>query len=155
MSMTDPGQALEVQRAFFLKTIACLDEADSGFAPKNGMLTVAQQVAHTAHTVEWFVEGAFAPEGFATDWEVQARQYMAVGSLQEATAWLNRAYDASIARLRAATPEELNAPIAPNEVMGGPRIGVLSGLGDHTAHHRGSLAVYARLLGKVPAMPYM
>ncbi len=25
----------------------------------------------------------------------------------------------------------------------------------HTAHHRGALAVYARLLGKVPAMPYM
>ncbi len=29
-------------------------------------MTVAQQVAHTAHTLNWFVEGAFRPEGF--DW---------------------------------------------------------------------------------------
>jgi hypothetical protein len=25
---------------------------------------------------------------------------------------------------------------------------------DHTAHHRGALTVYSRLLGKVPKMPY-
>ena len=35
-----------------------------------------------------------------------------------------------------------------------PRLGVVSGIVDHTAHHRGSLAVYARLRGKVPPMPY-
>jgi len=26
---------------------------------------------------------------------------------------------------------------------------------EHTAHHRGALTVYSRVLGKVPAMPYM
>jgi uncharacterized damage-inducible protein DinB len=25
---------------------------------------------------------------------------------------------------------------------------------EHTAHHRGALTVYSRLLGKVPLMPY-
>jgi uncharacterized damage-inducible protein DinB len=25
---------------------------------------------------------------------------------------------------------------------------------EHTAHHRGALTVYSRLLGKVPPMPY-
>jgi uncharacterized damage-inducible protein DinB len=153
--MSDPTRGLESQRSFFLKTIACFDEADSGFTPAEGMLTVAQQVAHTAHSVDWFVDGAFSPTGFDCDWEAQAPLYMAVGSLAEAVAWLNRAYDAAIARFGAATPEELAAPIAPNEVMGGPRFIVPAGMADHTAHHRGSLAVYARLLGKVPAMPYM
>jgi uncharacterized damage-inducible protein DinB len=40
--------------------------------------------------------------------------------------------------------------------MGGlPRHSVVSALMDHTAHHRGALTVYARLLGKVSPMPYM
>ena len=39
--------------------------------------------------------------------------------------------------------------------MGGvPRAAILSGITDHTAHHRGALTVYARLLGKTPPMPY-
>ncbi len=31
---------------------------------------------------------------------------------------------------------------------------MISAITDHTSHHRGALSVYARLLGKVPAMPY-
>jgi len=155
MSVPNPARHLENQRAFFLKTLACFDEADSGFAPQAGMMSVAQQVAHAAPTVEWFVAGAFSPSGFASDWEAQAKRTMAVTSLAEARAWFERAYAAAIVRLEAATPAELDEPIAPNEVMGGPRWTIVGGMTDHAAHHRGSLAVYARLLGKVPAMPYM
>jgi uncharacterized damage-inducible protein DinB len=40
--------------------------------------------------------------------------------------------------------------------MGGvPRFAITNALTDHTAHHRGALTVYARLLGLVPPMPYM
>jgi uncharacterized damage-inducible protein DinB len=40
--------------------------------------------------------------------------------------------------------------------MGGaPRLAVFVAIADHTAHHRGALAVYARLNGIVPPMPYM
>jgi uncharacterized damage-inducible protein DinB len=39
--------------------------------------------------------------------------------------------------------------------MGGqPRHSIIGALIDHTAHHRGALTVYARLLSKVPPMPY-
>ncbi|MCF8432232.1 MAG: DinB family protein [Melioribacteraceae bacterium] len=31
---------------------------------------------------------------------------------------------------------------------------VVGAIADHSAHHRGALAVYARLAGKVPKMPY-
>ena len=47
-------------------------------------------------------------------------------------------------------------PLPPGPIMGGlPRLAVFGALTDHTAHHRGALSVYARLLGKVPPMPYM
>ncbi|NJL28826.1 MAG: hypothetical protein HC897_13505 [Thermoanaerobaculia bacterium] len=40
--------------------------------------------------------------------------------------------------------------------MGGkPRAAIIGAIVDHTAHHRGTLTVYSRLLGYVPPMPYM
>ena len=40
-------------------------------------------------------------------------------------------------------------------VMGGqPGSEVVRAMIEHTAHHRGALTVYSRLLGKVPPMPY-
>jgi uncharacterized damage-inducible protein DinB len=45
--------------------------------------------------------------------------------------------------------------LLPEGIMSGlPKRAILHGMADHTAHHRGSLAVYARMLGKVPPMPY-
>ena len=39
--------------------------------------------------------------------------------------------------------------------MGGQPIGdIVWSIVEHTAHHRGALTVYSRLLGKVPIMPY-
>ena len=53
MSQPNPNvMALEGARSFCEKTTSCLEEADSGFAPKEGLFTVAQQIAHTAQTVD-------------------------------------------------------------------------------------------------------
>jgi len=53
------------------------------------------------------------------------------------------------------TAEEWATPLAPGPIMGGaPRLAVFSAIAEHTAHHRGALSVYSRLLGKVPPMPY-
>ena len=42
-----------------------------------------------------------------------------------------------------------------NPILGArPRYYLVSAITDHTAHHRGVLAVYARLLGRTPDMPY-
>ena len=46
------------------------------------------------------------------------------------------------------------APITGEIMTGAPKMSVVGGIVDHTAHHRGALAVYARLLGKEPKMPY-
>jgi len=142
-------------RDCFDRTTACLTEDDAAFAPRPGMYTVAQQVAHVAQTVEWFLAGAFRPEGFDTDFAAHDAAVRKVATLADARAWAARAFDAAIERLGAASPADLAAPIAAGPILAGaPRSAIVAGITDHTAHHRGALAVYARLRGKVPAMPY-
>ena len=46
------------------------------------------------------------------------------------------------------------ASLTEGDSGGASRLAWVSGLGDHIAHHRGALADYARLCGRVPAMPY-
>ncbi|MBI4877038.1 MAG: DinB family protein [Acidobacteria bacterium] len=146
---------VDSMKEFFERSTRVLDEADSAFAPVEGIFTVAQQVAHTAQTVEWFVQGAFSRDGFDLDFERLDREMRAVASLEAARAWLNRAWAAAAECIEAHSGAEWESPLPPGPIMGGaPRHTVFDALADHTAHHRGSLAVYSRLLGKAPPMPY-
>jgi uncharacterized damage-inducible protein DinB len=143
-------------KEYFDRSTRVLAEQDSEFAPAPGMLTAAQQIAHAAQTVEWFVSGAFAPDGFAMDFEDQAKAIQATKSIAAAREWMNRAFVAAGQVVDAHGDQEWMAPLPEGPIMGGqPRIAIFEGLYDHTAHHRGALSVYSRLLGKVPAMPYM
>lgn len=147
---------LENQRRYFLKTISCFKPKDATFVPREGMMSVAHQIAHVAQVVDWFIEGAFSPQGMNEDWEDQAKRVQAVTELKPAVAWLNQAYDRAVEAVRTHSDEEWREPIAQESIMGGlPRASIFSGMADHTAHHRGSLAVYARLVGHEPEMPYM
>ena len=149
-------EQLEASKDFFDRSTRCLVEDDSTFAPSGGALTAAQQVAHVAQTVDWFMEGAFRPEGFDLDFEAQAKTYLAVESLTEARKWLDRAFAAAIEKTAATSPEDLAVNLPPGMIMGGaPRFAIYDGIQDHTAHHRGVLTVYSRLRGHTPAMPYM
>ncbi len=142
-------------RRFLTPRRRCLTEEDSSFRPVEGTWTVAQQVAHVAKTVEWFVEGMFRPEGFDLDFEEHVAEILRYESLAEARAWNDRAFAQAIEVVKSRSAEELAQPLPAGPVMGGaPRAAVISAIGDHTAHHRGVLTVYARLLGKVPMMPY-
>ena len=139
---------------FFNRSTGSLTEAHSGYAPAEGMMTAAQQVAHAAQTIEWFVEGAFRPEGFDMDFEGHAKVFMAVDSLTAARAWFEKAVAGAKTVLAQKSDAELMAPLPPGPIMGGaPRMAVISGLTDHTAHHRGALTVYARMNKIVPPMP--
>jgi len=120
------------------------------------MFTVAQQVAHAAQTVEWFIQGAFSPTGFNVDFEGMDREVRACTSLTEARAWFERACAGALAAVNGHSDAEWAELMPAGPVMGGdPRFVVFGGLTDHTAHHRGALTIYTRLLGKVPPMPYM
>jgi len=151
----DFAKQLLVSKKFFERSTSVLNEADSGFRPQEGMMTVAQQVAHTAQTLDWFIEGASRAEGFDLDFEKHAKALGAVTSLAAARRALETAYAKAIEFLRSRSPEELARPLPPGLVMGGQPISeIVWSMIEHTAHHRGALTVYSRQLGKVPPMPY-
>jgi uncharacterized damage-inducible protein DinB len=146
---------LQVTQKFFNKSIDCLTEADSTFKPKEAMYTVAQQIAHTAHTIEWFLEGAFSEKGFDMDFAAQAKEIVKFTSLEKACTFLNDAFKQAVDAFNEKDMQEWAKPITDPEILTGlPRFSIVSAIVDHTAHHRGSLAVYARMLGKTPSMPY-
>ena len=119
------------------------------------MWTASQQVAHAAKTIDWFIEGASRPEGFDLNFEQHVAESMAVDSLSHARAWLARSYEAARLFISAKNEAELEHPLPSGPVMGGQPIKrVVGAIVEHTAHHRGALTVYSRLLGKVPLMPY-
>ena len=149
--------AVPVKQAlqFFSRTCSVLKEEDSGFAPTPSQFTVAQQVAHVAQTIDWFMEGGFRPEGFDLDFASHQLAVREVKSLAEAMAWLARSVDHAAAVLQTQTAEQMMSPIPDGPIMAGePRATIVAAIAEHTAHHRGSLAVYARLLGYTPPMPY-
>jgi uncharacterized damage-inducible protein DinB len=140
---------------FFLRSTNVLEESDSNFRPSPQMMTVAHQITHTAQTITWFMDGIVRPEGFDLDFEKAAKEMEAVTSLTVAREMLDKAFKGAIAQLNTMTAEDLAKLLPPGPVMGGEPAGdIVWGLIDHTAHHRGALTVYSRLLGKVPAMPY-
>ena len=149
------GQLEEIKE-FFDRSTRSLDEADSGFIPAPGMFSAAGQIAHAAQTVEWFCKGAFAPGGFAMDFERMDNEIRAMTSIKAARAWMERAYLEAVNTIDAHSEAEWDAPLPDGPIMGGhPRFYIFGAIRDHTAHHRGALTVYARLVGKVPPMPYV
>ncbi|MGE0593997.1 MAG: DinB family protein [Vicinamibacterales bacterium] len=157
MSLAQQALAeLDSAQEYFNRSTRNLTEAQSGLAPAEGMMTAAQQVAHAAQTIDWFVEGAFRPEGFDTNWEEHAKALQAVTSLADARAWFDRSVAAAKRTLADKSDGDLLAPLPPGPIMGGaPRLAIVGAITDHTAHHRGALTVYARTAGLVPPMPYM
>jgi uncharacterized damage-inducible protein DinB len=147
---------LDSAREYFNRSTRNLTEAHSAFAPAPETMTAAQQVAHVAQTIDWFLQGAFRPEGFDTDFEAMGKEIAGYASLAVARAWFEKAVDAAKASVATKSDAELMALMPPGPIMGGvPRFAIFSAITDHTAHHRGALTVYARLKGIVPPMPYM
>ena len=152
----DYANQLLMSEKFFNASTSVLTEADSGFRPKEGMMTAAQQVAHAAQTLDWFIEGASRAEGFDLDFEKHAKFLEAVTSLAAARKMLERAFANAVAFLRSRSAEDLAKKLPAGPVMGGmPISDIVWAMVEHTAHHRGALTVYARELGKTPPMPYV
>lgn len=146
---------LTKSQQFFERSTDCLEEKDSGFAPQEGLMTVAQHVAHVAHTVDWFIEGAFRPEGFDLDFSKFETTIAKVTSLEASRQALRQSFDAAREAIGSKSMEELATPLPEGPVMGGvPRLAIVGAIVEHTAHHRGALSVYSRLAGHTPAMPY-
>ena len=155
MSQTsDIVTQLKTSLKYMKSTIAIFEEDEAGFAPQPELYTVAGHIAHAADSVDWFVEGAFG-KGWNLDFEGLIAAARAVETMEEANGWLDRAFAKGIAAFESASDEDLLATIPDERIMrGAPRYAIVGPIVDHTAHHRGALTVYARLLGKVSPMPY-
>jgi hypothetical protein len=116
---------LTIARDRFDRSTHNLTEAISEFAPAEGMMTTAQQVAHVAHVIDWFMEGTFRPEGFDMNFEDQITLVLAVESLSAARDWFEKAVADAIEILSAQSDAQLMVPLPPGPVLGGmPRIGI-------------------------------
>ncbi len=145
---------LAATQKFFNTTTSIFEEADASFAPTPETYTVAGHIAHVADALDWFLEGAMG-KGWDMDFEAAIERAKVVRSLAEAREMVARSFSHAMEVFGAASDARLMEPI-PNDVIldGAPRMAAIGAIVDHTAHHRGALAVYARLLGKVPPMPY-
>ena len=153
----DGNTAAEIvrnERKFLNNVLKDFKPENGDFRATDDMMTVTQQIRHIAVTAKWFREGAFGA-GFDMDFEKLDATLKEPATLEEALAELDAVYDANIAFLESLSAEELQAPMSPNPLFGeAPRMAVISAEVDHTAHHRGALSVYLRLLGVTPTMVY-
>lgn len=141
---------------YFLRSINCLAESDSAFVPVEGMIPVAQQVAHVAQTLDWFKDALNSKDGFDLNFEQHWLEVTKISSLTAAKEWFMRSMKELRYSIDLASDAQLLEPFPDGPIMGGlSRMSIVGGVLEHTAHHRGNLAVYSRLLGKKPSMPYM
>jgi uncharacterized damage-inducible protein DinB len=144
---------LEFARQCFDNSTRVLADAERAFSPTPESMTVIGHVVHVARTIDWFREGGF--DGvWRMEFGAMVKEGAKVTSLAEARAMLRSAWDRLGAVIDGATDAVLAAELPTNPILQGRRYHVIEGILDHTAHHRGALAVYARLQGKTPAMPY-
>ncbi len=147
---------LTVTENFFLRTIEPLTAADAVYRPHDELYTVTAHLDHVADSVEWFIEGAFKrSDGFAMNFEEMIAKSKQQTDFDAAVAYVKSAFESARAIINEQDDASLTSPLPDGPIMGGaPRLAVVGGIVDHTAHHRGALAVYIRLLGKEPPMPY-
>lgn len=147
-------ESLRIEKLFLGNVLKQFRPEHETFAPKPGMMNVAQQINHVAHTIEWFREGAFG-KGFDLDFEGHLKRDMAPVTLEQAMDHLERAYADYYALLDSISDEDLLQPMPYNDIFkDAPRFVVFPSQADHTAHHRGVLTVYLRLLDIEPALVY-
>jgi uncharacterized damage-inducible protein DinB len=152
-------QQLTQCKEYLDRATRALTEEDSSFKPTDDAFTVAQQIAHIGLTIDWFIEGGFG-KGFVLNEEGKipghAEALQNIKSLEGARSLCAQSFSNAIQVIGSKSPQHVLELMPDNPIMGvAPRMVVVHGIEEHTAHHRGSLSVYTRMLGKVPPMPYM
>lgn len=143
-------------QTYFDRSTSVLGEKDSSFAPNPQMYSVAAHVGHVAITIDWFFKGAFGPTGFDLDFDKHDLEARAYTSLNKARTALERSFDHAIDKLSSLTEPVLAEPLPTGPILSGePTVSIIPAIIEHTAHHRGALTVYARLLDMTPENPYL
>lgn len=147
---------LKASLEFFNRSTSCLTEEHASFAPTKDVMTTCQQIAHVGQTIDWFMVGIMG-DGFDMDFEAHLTSVRKITSMAAAREWLNKSFANAIKIASNTSMEDLAVPMPANSPIfaNTPRYVAFPSIVEHTAHHRGALTIYARLLGLTPAMPYM
>jgi hypothetical protein len=176
------AERLDAHKEFFHRTTACFRPQDGGFRPRPDMLSVNGQILHVTAAMEFFLAGLVVSfdrlkpgpwvsrRGKGASWIGLGTGFADMAWTEEATLDQEaidddasvrtalKAFDGTmdiVCRVFAQfTPEEMTSPLPRNPLDLRSPQHVLDILLDHTAHHRGALAQYARLLGHDPSIPY-
>jgi uncharacterized damage-inducible protein DinB len=163
------------QKEFFQRSLSCFTEEDADYRPQPGMLSVSGHIHHTTASIELMMSGIlrefprFGERRYASrrpgatwkewgmDWAYSANHdtVRADWSLASALRAFDETMDIVSTIFAELTPDEMRQPLGDNPMKLPSAFAVLYfGIFDHTAHHRGALSQYARLLGKEPRIPY-
>jgi hypothetical protein len=131
--------SLKTSQVFFDNSTSCLTETDAGFTAAKGMFTVAQQVAHTSLTIDWFLEPLMSAKGFNMDFEKHEKEVRGIHSLSTARDMLSKSFETAFKLLEEKDDAFFLEALPKSPIMGGaPKCAVFSGIEEHTAHHRGA-----------------
>jgi uncharacterized damage-inducible protein DinB len=131
------------------RMLAAVPEIHREYRPDPESRSALELAWHIVSSEIWLLEGIvngqLAPE--------QARLPRHIRSVQDVIDLHRTSVPELLDQVRQLGPEGLLRTM-PFNAEDNPSIVYLSFLIRHTAHHRGALTVYARLLGKTPLMPY-
>ena len=149
---------LEGARRFLHRSTRCLTEEDSTFSPGPKCFTVAEQIQHMADAVDFLIRGAFIDKKYNLNFDADITNPDAhrVKSKKEALENFDKAITWAMQLVSKMSDAELSAPIPSTPLMPPwyTLRDILLLVIDHTAHHRGALTTYSRMLGRSPNIPY-
>jgi len=154
MNGQEAAELIRQERHFLQNILKDFREEHSDFKPTEEMRTVGQQIKHIALSTNFFYEIAFG-KGFKMSFQEYLEEMKKPISLRDALKLLDEAYEEAISLVKDKTHDEMKSPIPPNPMLQGFTLeSIIYRSMDHTAHHRGMLTVYLRLLGITPIMVY-
>ncbi|MFP2927993.1 DinB family protein [Pyxidicoccus sp. 3LG] len=174
---------IRAHRQFFRRTLEAFQEEDADFQPRPGMLSVVGQVHHVIAGLELFLAGVFPlmerfkgrewksrrgpgqtwlglEAGFTSlEWTKVSNDNLSGGDGSSSPlAFALQAFDETMSLAAELygqlSREEMLMALPENPIRLRTPQEALEIMLDHTAHHRGGLAQYARLLDREPKIPY-
>ncbi len=151
MDVVNLTRMLIMERRFSSNIYNDILPDQSDFRPAEGMMTVAEQMAHIGAFDEWLVQGLnHGNWGFDTFADRPEK------TVEEARAFMDHARRRLLVLVEELQTEGINSPVGPNPIFSPEmhKANVLMMTLAHECHHRGQLVVYIRLLGFQPTMIY-
>jgi uncharacterized damage-inducible protein DinB len=135
-----------------IKVLRAVPESGRGYRPDEKSRTAWELATHLAMSDVWFLDSILAG-AFTFDKEKSKAVEDTLSSVADVVAFYEREFAARLARVRAASGDEMARSVDFFGMFQQPAAALLGFANNHGIHHRGQLAAYLRACGsKVPAI---